>query len=152
MFQIKMVKNLFIAVFAIIGITVVSCSNNDNPLKTAEITVNGTLIIGNGDDFFGDINGDFTGNGGSSQRTFMWQNSLNTADFNADITASAAGIFQMEVKDASGNVVLNKSLSGDIEPDSFSGVTSSGLPGIWSVTITLTSFNGDGSFSLSEGN
>jgi hypothetical protein len=104
-----MVKNLFIAVFAIIGITVVSCSNNDNPLKTAEITVNGTLIIGNGDDFFGDINGDFTGNGGSSQRTFMWQNSLNTADFNADITATAAGIFQMEVKDASGNVVLNKS-------------------------------------------
>jgi hypothetical protein len=152
MLQIKMFKNLFMTAMAIVCLTVVSCSNDDGPTPIAEITVNGTVLIGNADDFFGDISGDFTGNGGSSKRTFEWQNSLNTADYNADITATAKGVFQIEVKDAAGNVVLNRSLSGALEPDSFSGVTSSGTPGIWSVTITLTSFNGDGSFSLSEGN
>jgi hypothetical protein len=33
-----------------------------------------------------------------------------------------------------------------------SGVTAAGVKGNWTVTITLTSFNGSGSFSLSEGN
>lgn len=57
----------------------------------------------------------------------------------------------MVVKDANGNTVLDKSLNGATEPDSFSGVTSAGTAGIWSVTIILTNFNGDGSFSLSQG-
>ncbi|MCP9200549.1 hypothetical protein MKO06_11560 [Gramella sp. GC03-9] len=116
-----------------------------------ELTVNGTVLFDDGDDFFGDVDGDFTGNGGSATRTFFWQNSLNTADYNADITSSRNGLFEIEVKDSNGNVVLDRSLSGAMESDSFSGVTSSGTSGIWSVKITLSSFNGDGSFSLSEG-
>lgn len=131
-----------------------SCSDDDDdsPTQTTEITVNGTVLFNNGDDFTGDIDADFTGDGGSGSKTFTWQNSINTAEYNADITSTSGGSFVMVVKDADENIVLDKTLSGDVDPDSFSGVTSTGTIGIWSVTITLTSFDGDGSFSLSEGN
>ena len=85
-------------------------------------------------------------------RVFSWNNNLTTADYNADITATAEGTYNMVVLDADGNTVLNRSLDGAVEPDSFSGVTDAGTSGIWSVTITVNSFNGDGSFSLSEAN
>ncbi|MFC4721681.1 hypothetical protein ACFO5O_05090 [Geojedonia litorea] len=128
----------------------IACSSDDSDTM-AEIRIN-NVAFDNGDDFFGDINGDFTGSGGSITKTFFWQNSLSTADYNADITASTGGIFRMVVKDADGATVIDRSLNGAVEPDSFSGVTSSGTPGLWSVTITLTNFVGNGSFSLSEGN
>ncbi|MDE3743412.1 hypothetical protein [Maribacter polysaccharolyticus] len=121
----------------------VGCDNDDDNDVFADVTIN--------EGPNGDIGGDFTGNGGSTSQTFEYQNGLATADYNADITASAGSIFQMIVRDADGTVVLDRSLNGNIEPDSFSGVTSSGTVGTWSVTINLTDFNGDGSFSLSEG-
>ena len=121
-----------------------SCSSDDDNSTSANITVNeGTN---------GDIGGDFTGNGGSTARTFNWQNSLTTAEYNADISSSTNGLFQMIVKDSEGTTVLDRSLNGSVEPDSYSGVTSSGVAGEWTVTINVTNFNGDGSFSLSEGN
>ena len=122
--------------------TFTSCSDDDGP--TVNITVN--------EGPSGDIGGDFTGDGGNGSRTINWTNDLATADFNADITASASGTFQMLVADANGTVVLNRTLNGGTEPDSFDGVTNAGEPGNWTVTITLTSFNGDGSYSLSAGN
>ena len=153
MFQIKLVKNLLIVTFAITCLTLVGCSNDDDDsTQVVAVTVNGTVLIDNGDDFIGDIDGGFTGNGGSGTKTFMWQNSASTAEYNADITATSDGIYQMEIKDADGTVVLDRSLSGATDPDSFSGVTTSGTAGIWSVVITLTTFNGEGSFSISEGN
>ena len=100
----------------------------------------------------GDLGGDFNGNGGSTTATYNWQNALTTADYNADIMASTQGVFRAVVEDADGIVVLDRSLNGEIEPDSFPGVTSVGTAGTWTVTITLITFIGDGSFSLSEGN
>lgn len=152
MLQIKSLKNLFMMALAITCLTVVGCSKDDDPVPMTEVTVNNTVLFDNGDDFIGDIDGDFTGDGGSDSRIFTWQNANSTADYNADITATTDGSFKMIVKDADGTVVLDRSLSGASEPDSFSGVTSSGTSGVWSVTITLTTFNGDGSFSLSQGN
>ncbi len=146
--QFKRITYLFIAL-ATFSFT--SCSDDDNAI-TAEVRVNGTVLFDNGDDYNGDVNGDFTGNGGTVTRSFTWQNNLTTADYNADITASTEGSFQVVVTDADGAIVLDRSLSGNSEPDSFSGVTSAGTSGTWTVTITLTSFIGDGSFSLSEGN
>lgn len=125
---------LFVAVFT-------SCSEDENLF--VNITVNEGPI--------GDIGGDFTGNGGDGTRTVEWTNNLSTADYNADITSTASGVFLMIVTDSEGAVVLERSLNGNSGPDSFSGVTEAGEPGTWSVTITLTSFNGDGSYSLSEG-
>jgi len=118
-----------------------SCSNDD-------LIANVSLTEG----VNGDIGGDFTGNGGDTSETFNWQNDLATADYNSDITASTTGLFQMIVKDSEGTTVLDRSLNGNVEPDTFSGVTSSGEAGIWTVTINVSNFNGDGSFTLSEGN
>ena len=151
MFQIKVLKNLLLVSFLTVGLVVTGCSSDDDENNDVTVAVNGTVIFDEGDDFFGDVDGDFTGNGGSGTRTFMWQNSLSRADYNADITATAEGLFNMTVRDADDNIVLDRSLNGAVEPDSFDGVTSNGTSGIWTVTVTLTNFNGDGSFSLSEG-
>lgn len=122
--------------------TFTSCSDDDDG-PTANITVN--------EGPFGDIGGDFTGNGGNASRTINWTNNLATADYNADITATASGTFQIVVADSEGTVVLDRTLNGGTEPDSIDGVTQAGEPGNWTVTITLNSFNGDGSYSLSAG-
>lgn len=146
----KIMNTKLIAVLFMASTAFISCSDDEAALM-AEVKVSGTALNGNGDDFNGDVDGSFTGDGGTATRTFTWQNALSTADYNADITASTDGVFSIIVKDSDGTIVLDKTLSGAVEPDSFSGVTSSGTSGIWSVTITLTTFHGDGSFSLSEG-
>ena len=151
MFQIKLFKKLILFSILIAGLAVTGCSSDNEEDNAITVTVNGSVIFDEGDDFFGDVDGDFIGNGGSGTRTFLWQNSLSRADYNADITATAEGMFNMVVRDADANVVLDRTLNGATEPDSIDGVTSSGTSGIWSVTITLTNFKGDGSFSLSEG-
>jgi hypothetical protein len=135
----RIILFFFSALLLAIGTS--SCSNDDE--STARITVN--------EGPNGDIGGDFTGDGGSASRTISWRNDLQTADYNADITASTAGTFRMEVKDADGSSVLDRTLEGGREPDTFSGVTSAGTPGDWSVTITVSNFIGDGSYSLSAG-
>lgn len=148
----------FILFAMVFSLSLVSCSKDDDP--TASVTVNGTrltatpsdFVVGDRSDFNGDVDASFTGNGGSATRVFSWNNNLTTADYNADITATDQGTFQMVVRDSAGETVLDRSLNGAVEPDSFDGVTSSGASGIWTVTITVTDFNGDGSFSLSEGN
>ena len=151
MFQIKSIKSLFLVATAFLFITITGCSSDDDNQTDVKIRVNGNVLFDNGDDFNGDVDGDFTGTGGSATRTFMWQNNLSRADYNDDITATADGVFNIVVRDADSNIVLDRTLNGATEPDSIDGVTSSGTSGIWSVTITLTNFNGDGSFSLSEG-
>ncbi|GAB3659902.1 hypothetical protein GCM10028791_33550 [Echinicola sediminis] len=132
---------IFTAMVLFIG-TFSSCSDDDE--LTADITVN--------EGPSGDIGGDFTGNGGNASRTIKWTNNLATADYNADITASKTGTFNIVVVDSEGTVVLDRTLNGGTEPDSIDGVTQAGEPGEWTVTITLTSFIGDGSYSLSAGN
>ena len=151
--------NLFFTILTAVAVTTfVGCSKDDDAF--ARVSVNGTelratpsdFVVGDRSDFNGDVDASFTGNGGSATRVFSWNNNLTTADYNADITATTEGTFNMVVLDADGNTVLNRSLNGAVEPDSFSGVTDAGTSGIWSVTITVNSFTGDGSFSLSEGN
>ncbi|MBD0852633.1 hypothetical protein [Maribacter arenosus] len=131
---------IFTAMVLFIG-TLTSCSDDDG--STANITVN--------EGPSGDIGGDFTGNGGNASRTINWTNNLATADYNADITATGTGTFNFVVADSDGIVVLDRTLNGGTEPDSIDGVTQAGEPGNWTVTITITSFNGDGSYSLSAG-
>ena len=133
---------IFILSIIITFLTFSSCSNDH------DLSANVTLTEGVNND----IGGDFTGNGGTTSETFNWQNDLTTADYNADITASTTGLFQMIVKDSEGTTVLDRSINGSVEPDSFSGVTSSGEAGMWTVTINVSNFNGNGSFTLSEGN
>ena len=136
-------KNLLkFSLFALTLTLFIACSDDDGP--TAQITINSEAT--------GDLGGDFTGNGGTASEIFTWQNARATADYNADITATASGVFLMNIKDADGTEVLNRTLGNTPEPDSFSGVTATGTAGEWTVTITVTNFSGDGSFSVSAGN
>ena len=141
---------LKIATLVIAVVFFVSCDKDDDP--SASIMVNGTLLVGDRSDFNGDIDASFTGKEGSVSRSFIWNNNLNTADYNADITATTIGTFRMTVEDSEGSIVLDRTIDGGTEPDTVGGVTSSGASGIWTVTIQVTSFTGNGSFSLSEGN
>ena len=86
--------------------------------------------MGDRSDFNGDIDASFTGNGGTASRVFSWNNNLATADYNADITTTSEGSFQMIVEDSQGVVVLDRTIQGGTEPDSIDGVTQSGSSGI----------------------
>lgn len=130
----KTKRVMMILAFAVMGaLTMSSC-------KKATINVNGTT---------GD--GDVTGKGGSTSETFDWTNNQSTAEYNMDITSAAGGSMQLMVEDAGGQTVINQTLTAGQGDDSKSGCSSSGTAGTWKVTITLTDFDGDGSYSLSEG-
>lgn len=120
-------------------LTLSGCSKDDDPSATVNITATGS-----------DLDGDVTGDGGSTSRNYTWNNPLSRADWNMDITATNGGSFQLIIEDADGVVVLDRTLVAGQGEDSGSGVTQAGgTPGDWTVTINLTNFNGDGSFSLS---
>ena len=95
--------------------------------------------------------GDVTGGGGTATSTHNWTNSQSKAELNMDITAASGGSFQVIVKDADGNEVINETLTVGVGDDSKNVCSTAGTAGEWSVTVTLTDFNGDGSFSLSQG-
>ena len=137
----KKIYPFIYAVFLAGSFLLVACDNGNDP--TAQISFNET-----GDTLGGDV----TGDGGTKTADFTWSNANTTADWNMDITATVEGSLRVVVRDADGNTVLDQSLSASSPDDSNSGVTSSGTPGSWIVTVTVTNFNGDGSFSLSPGN
>lgn len=95
--------------------------------------------------------GDFTGDGDSGTYSFAWENTSSTASLNFDIT-SPTGSVQIILNDKKGNEVLSQTLTAGSGEDTFSGVSSEGKPGMWLVTIVLTNFDGDGSYSIHPGN
>ena len=95
--------------------------------------------------------GDVTGKGGSKTETFNWENNLTKAEYNMDITATDGGTFRMVVEDAAGVTVIDQTLTAGTAPDSKDGCSATGTAGTWKVTLTLTDFKGDGSYSLSKG-
>ncbi|MEN8248124.1 MAG: hypothetical protein ABFS32_04275 [Bacteroidota bacterium] len=95
--------------------------------------------------------GDVVGGGGDATSTFDWDNSLATAELNMDITAADGGSFQVIIKDADGTEVANETLTVGVGDDSRNICSASGTPGAWTITVVLTDFNGDGSYSLSQG-
>ena len=139
-------KSIFngIFLFALLFGLTTSCSSDDDNGPTATINITTNVA--------GDIGGDFTGNGGSTSQTATFINGSTTADVNFDITGATGGTFRLLVQDSQGVTVLDESLTGGVEPDSFSGVTSAGTAGDWTITMTLTNFSGDGSYSISQGN
>ena len=105
-----------------------------------------TININSGGD-----DGDVTGSGGSITATHNWTNNQSKAELNMDLTSTKGGTFQIIVKDASGIEVLNETLTSGVGDDSKTKCSTSGTSGNWTITITLTDFNGDGSFTLSQG-
>ncbi|MCF6366526.1 MAG: hypothetical protein L3J35_10035 [Bacteroidales bacterium] len=95
--------------------------------------------------------GDFTGSGDSGTYSFAWINSGNKASLTFDITSSTGSV-QFILNDKKGKEVLNHTINGGSDIDSYSGVSIEGKAGTWKVTMVLTNFQGDGSYSIHPGN
>lgn len=134
-------KNLSFLFFFLIVLA--SCSEDDEPIATIKVNPVNTTT--------NSVDGDVTGNGGSASKTFTWENSRPTAEYNMDMTVSAGGSLQMIIKDDAGTVVLDYTLVKGQTPDSKSGVTASGVSGSWTIEIHAKNFNGNGSYDLSQG-
>jgi len=144
----KFRKPLLIIALAVLTIGIASCGKyrkHDNK-EVIENTYTGTVSVGSTG---ADPGGDFTGNGDTGVYSFAWENSKKKAECNFDVTTSSGSV-QIQVFDKKGNSVLNQTLSAG-GTDSFYGTSEEGKPGTWKVEITLTNFNGDGSYSLSPG-
>ena len=139
-----MKKSYFIISAFVMGLvytsTMISCTDDDNPCNPPNIIVNQ-----GGDD------GDVEGCGGSISKTHNWTNNQSRTELEMDITSSIGGSFQIIVTDADGTEVLNETLIVGIGDDTRDRCSASGTSGTWTVTVTLTNFNGDGSFTLSQG-
>ena len=91
--------------------------------------------------------GDIKGGGGTASSTWTFTNNNTTAGWDMAIDATS-GSFRLVLKDAAGTTVLDKTLTAGAGAQDASGTTSSGTPGTWTCTITLTNFNGTGDYSF----
>ena len=91
--------------------------------------------------------GDVSGLGGTASKTITFTNNNSTVGWDMAIDATS-GTFQLLVKDADGATVIDKTLTAGSGAQDASGTSSSGTSGEWTVTISLTSFNGTGDYSL----
>lgn len=140
---------LFGAAILVLSLGFTSCKKYrkyDN-MEVLENTYSGNMLITS---VGSDPAGDFTGTGDSGIYSFVWDNSSKTAQLNYDITTNSGSV-RFVLKDASGDVVLDQTRSAGGN-DTYAGVSSEGKRGKWLVEVTLTNFNGDGSFSISPGN
>ncbi|MEQ8882675.1 MAG: hypothetical protein RLQ12_23750 [Cyclobacteriaceae bacterium] len=137
----KKFKFLPLIIMLLASVALLTTGCKDEPMASVSINETGS-----------DVGGDVTGDGGSTTRSYKWNNPLTTVDYNMDITAAKGGSFNLSITDAGGTSVLNQTLTVGQGDDSKSGVSAAGTSGEWTITVTLTDFNGDGSFSISPGN
>ena len=137
-----MKRTKFIALVAVAGLMIACNKKKDGEVITDTYTGNVVKTSGGADP-----GGDFTGNGDNGTYAFGWQNNSSKAEANFDIT-TPTGSLNFILKDDKDVEVLNvtRSAGGN---DTYSGVSDAGEPGIWTVMLTFTDFNGDGSYSLS---
>lgn len=131
--KMKIASLCFMLVLASIAFS--SCKKDQ---LTATITVNELT----------NKSGDIRGNGGSSTKTWTFNNSQTTAGWDMTINDAKSGSFRLVLKDAAGTVVLDKTLTAGTLPRSADGTTPTGVAGTWTCTITLTNFNGTGDYSF----
>lgn len=115
-------------------------------MEVIENTYTGTISIGSGG---ADPGGDFEGSGDSGTYSFVWDNPNKRAEVNFDVTTSSGSV-QIILNDAKDKEKFNQTLTSS-GADTYSGASEEGKKGKWLVTIILTNFNGDGSFSISPG-
>ena len=140
-------KTKLLLLFVLIsGLISSSCSDYEDR-EIIQNTYTGNIDVTSGGV---DPAGDFTGNGNSGGFTFAWMNPQTTASANFDITTTAGSV-QMIVRDSEETIVIDQTLVAGGE-DTYSGVSSLGVEGMWTVEIILVDFSGDGSYSLHPGN
>lgn len=134
MIAIKKVQ--FVGLLVILGLTLTFTSCEKEELTATINTSQNTA------------SGDIKGNGGAATKTWTFTNSSSRIGWDMSIDASS-GSFQLVLEDASGAVVLNKTLTAGSGPQSADGTTpEGGTEGEWTATITLTNFYGSGDYSF----
>ncbi len=133
------------SIILFLGITFIGCEKEDGTGEETGENIPTITVNPGGDD------GDVTGNGGTTTNSHTWTNNQSRAELNMDLTSAGGGSFQVVVTDDAGVTVLDETLTVGVGDDSRTRCSSSGESGTWTVTITLTDFNGDGSFTLSQG-
>ena len=136
-------KNMKILALAGVAALLFSCNKVEDGKVITDTYSGNVTVTSTGTD----PGGDFTGSGDNGTYAFGWQNDFSKAEVNFDIT-TPTGSLNFVLEDADKNEVLNKTRSAGGN-DSFSGESSAGTPGVWTVTLNFTDFNGDGSYSLS---
>lgn len=96
----------------------------------------------------GTFDTDFVGEGGTVSESFAWENPGSLADYSMDITAAAQGRAEVVLTDAEGNEVASFTLDDSSSDDSTDGVSQSGVPGTWTIAVTVSDFMGDGSLHV----
>lgn len=132
----KKIQSLFLLSMALMLI-ITSCSKKSGPSATINVLAQSA-----------NKSGDVKGNGGSVTKTWTFTNPGTTAGWDMSIDGKS-GSFQLVLKDASGTVMLNKTLTAIVGPrQSADGTTAAGTAGEWSATATLTNFDGTGDYSF----
>lgn len=140
------IKSITAIAFFGFALTMTSCNKLENG-EVIEDTYTGNIMVTSGGQ---DPAGDFTGDGDSGTKKWAWNNPKTKASLNFDITTNTGSV-QFILEDKKGDEVLNQTLTSNGE-DTYSGVSSEGKEGTWTVTMILTNFNGDGSYSIHPGN
>lgn len=91
--------------------------------------------------------GDISGNGGTATGSTTFTQNNPTLGWDMAQSAST-GSFNLTVKDASGNIVINKTLTAGSGAQDASGTSISGTTGTWTATVTLTNYTGTGDYSF----
>lgn len=142
----RKVFKLSILVVALVGLVATTSCQKYRKYDNNEVITNtyagAVLVTSTGSD----PAGDFTGDGDSGEYSFAWENKKKRANVQFDITTNTGSV-QMIIYDARGNEVLNETRAAGSN-DTFSGVTQEGKSGMWKVSLILTNFNGDGSYSM----
>ena len=100
------------------------------------------------------VSGEVYGDGGHEVRILRWTNPGTSVTLILELMPGTDGDIVVRVNDAERMEVLNRYWSAEEANGSFviSGVSAEGAPGLWSVSISLSNFDGDGSYSVTNGN
>ncbi|MFO8234937.1 MAG: hypothetical protein R6U04_06015 [Bacteroidales bacterium] len=146
----KKTVKIFTYLILISGLAIVtSCEKYDNydDKEVIENTYSGNIGLSGTVEALGD----FTGDGDSGTFSFVWENPINKASVDFDVSTAPGGSCQIVLNDAKGKEVFNKTRPEDGN-DSFTGQTEEGKEGKWLVTIKLTNFDGDGTYDIRPAN
>lgn len=91
--------------------------------------------------------GDISGGGGTASGTQTFTQNSATLGWDMSINAST-GSFNLTVRDADGNIVINQTLTAGSGAQSADGTSAAGTTGTWTATVTLTDFTGTGDYSF----
>ncbi|WP_224489861.1 hypothetical protein [Robertkochia flava] len=100
------------------------------------------------------VSGEVSGDGGNEVRILRWTNPETTATLNLELVPGTDGNIIVRVHDAERMEVLKRYWSLEDADGAFviSGVSAGGASGLWSVSISLSNFEGDGSYAVINGN